>query len=46
MHNNTYAVTVNSGPDAFTVFYDDYGNALECADAYRQDGFEVEVTEL
>lgn len=42
----TYAVTVNSGPEAFTIFYDDYGNAAECALAYRQNGFKVEVTEL
>ena len=41
-----YAVTVNSGPEAFTVYYDDYGNAAECALIYRQDGFDVEVTKL
>ena len=42
----TYAVIINSGPEAFTIYYDDYGNAAECALAYRQDGFSVEVTEL
>lgn len=42
----TYAVTVGEGVEAFTVFYDDYGNAAECALAYRQDGFEVKVEEV
>lgn len=42
----TYAVIINSGPEAFTIYYEDYGNAAECALAYRQDGFSVEVTEL
>jgi len=39
----TYAVTINEGDEAFTIYYDDYGNAAECALSYRQDGFKVKV---
>ena len=40
---DTFAVTVGEGVDAFTIYYDDYGNALECALAYKQDGMKVSV---
>lgn len=43
MKEETFAVTVGEGAEAFTVFYDDYGNAAECAFAYRQNGFKVKV---
>ena len=43
MEDKTFAVTVGEGDEAFTVYYDDYGNAEECALAYRQDGFNVKV---
>ena len=43
MKEETFAVTVGEGDEAFTVFYDDYGNAAECAFAYRQEGFKVQV---
>lgn len=42
----TYAVTVDSGAEAFTIYYDDYGNASECALAYQQDGFKVKIIKL
>lgn len=42
----TYTVEVGEGEEKFTVYYDDYGNAAECALAYREQGFKVVVTEL
>ena len=41
----TYRVEVGKGEEKFSVYYNDYGNAVECALAYRQQGFEVVVTE-
>ncbi len=42
----TYRVEVGEGEEKFSVYYDDYGNAAECALAYRQQGFKVVVKEL
>ena len=41
-----YQVEVGQGDEKFSVYYDDYGNAAECALAYREQGFEVTVNEL
>ena len=41
----TYRVEVGEGEEKFSVYYDDYGNAAECAQAYREQGFKVVVTE-
>jgi hypothetical protein len=41
-----YRVEVGEGDERFTIYYDDYGNAAECALAYRQQGFKVSVKEL
>jgi hypothetical protein len=41
----TYRVEVGEGREKFSVYYDDYGNAAECALAYREQGFKVVVTE-
>ena len=41
-----YRVEVGEGGEKFSVYYDDYGNAAECAQAYREQGFKVVVTEL
>lgn len=43
MKEETFAVTVGEGEEAFTVYYDDYGNAAECALAYRQMDMKVKV---
>ena len=43
MDMETFAVTVGEGRDAFTIVYDDYGNACECALAYREQGLSVRV---
>ena len=40
-----YRVEVGEGREKFSVYYDDYGNAAECAQAYREQGFKVVVTE-
>lgn len=39
----TYTVTIGKGEEAFTVYYDDYSDACECALAYRQQGMSVRV---
>jgi hypothetical protein len=41
----TYRVKVEQGDGQFSVYYDDYGNAAECALAYREQGFEAIITE-
>lgn len=41
----TYRVQVGEGEEKFSVYYDDYGNAAECALAYREQGFKVVITE-
>ena len=38
-----FIVTVGEGRDAFTIVYDDYGNAQECALIYREMGLVVKV---
>ena len=43
MESKTYAVIVGEGDEMFSVYYDDYGNAEECALAYRQDGLAATV---
>ena len=43
MESKTYAVIVGEGDEMFTVYYDDYGDAEECALAYRQDGLAATV---
>ena len=43
MKEDTFAVTVGEGEEAFTVYYDDYGNAAEYALAYRQMDMKVKV---
>lgn len=40
-----YRVEVGEGDYKFSVYYDDYGNAAECAQSYREIGFVVVVTE-
>lgn len=40
-----YRVEVGEGREKFSVYYDDYGNAAECAQAYREQGFKVVITE-
>lgn len=42
----TYAVIVGEGDETFTVYYDDLGNACECALAYRQQDMIVRVEEI
>lgn len=42
----SYSVEVGEGDEKFTVYYDDLGNAAECALAYREQGFEAVVKEL
>jgi hypothetical protein len=39
----TFAVIVGEGEEAFTIYYDDYGNACECALSYREMGQSVKV---
>lgn len=41
-----YRVEVGEGIEKFSVYYDDYSNAAECALGYREQGFEVSVKEL
>lgn len=36
-------MTVGEGDERFSVYYDDYGNAAECAQSYREMGQRVEV---
>ena len=46
MKKETFIVIVGEGDEKFSVHYDDYGNAAECALAYRQMGFEVKIEEM
>lgn len=39
-------VIVGSGAEQFSVYYDDYGNAAECALSYRKQGCEVRLEKL
>ena len=39
----TYRVEVGEGEEKFSVYYDDYGNAAECALSYREMGQKVRV---
>ena len=45
LRSMTYRVEVGEGGYKFSVYYDDYGNAAECALAYREQGFEAIITE-
>jgi hypothetical protein len=38
-----FIVIVGEGDEKFSVYYDDYGNAAECAQSYREQGLKVEV---
>ena len=38
-----FIVIVGEGDEKFSVYYDDYGNAAECALSYREQGLKVEV---
>jgi len=40
-----YRVEVGEGGYKFSVYYDDYGNAAECALAYREQGFKAIIIE-
>jgi len=42
----TFIVIVGKGDDQHSVYYDDYGNAAECALAYRQMGEDVRIEEM
>jgi len=42
----TFIVIVGKGDEQYSVYYDDYGNAAECALAYRQTGEEVRIVEM
>jgi hypothetical protein len=39
----TFIVTIGEGEEAYGIYYDDYGNAAECAQAYREMGFKVVI---
>lgn len=38
-----YIVIIGEGDEKFSVYYDDYGNAAECALAYREMGQPVKI---
>jgi hypothetical protein len=42
----TFVVIVGEGDERFSVYYDDYGNAAECALSYREMGQKVVVEKL
>ena len=42
----TFIVIVGKGKEQHSVYYDDYGNAAECALAYRQMGEDVRIEEV
>jgi hypothetical protein len=42
----TFIIIVGTGKEQHSMYYDDYGNAAECALAYRQMGFEVKIEEM
>jgi hypothetical protein len=41
-----FIVIVGTGEEQHSVYYDDYGNAAECALAYRQMGEKVRIEEV
>jgi hypothetical protein len=45
MTQTSFIVIVGQGEEQHSVYYDDYGNAAECALSYRQMGFEVKIEE-
>jgi hypothetical protein len=38
-----YVVIIGEGQEQHSVYYDDYGNAAECAQAYRELGWVVTI---